>query len=133
MKVRIEDSIKFQRDNAAYFSSEYCLQNDMEVLAIFGKKQKEVLLKIGEYDLDFYKFKEEYMTIIDSDIPDTWTYVKRYRYNGKDNHDSPELVILRLNDLYAPDWMVSSDFLYSVIMNKDKAFRLLRAKTKNNA
>ena len=61
------------------------------------------------------------MKIIDNDIPDTWTYVKRYRYDGKDNQDSPELVTLKLNNLYAPDWMLYDDFLYSVLMNKKKA------------
>jgi hypothetical protein len=68
------------------------------------------------------------MIIIDNDIPDSWTHVKQYRYDGKNNQDSTEFVTFKLNDLYAPNWMLSDDFLYSVLMKKDKALKLLNAK-----
>lgn len=46
----------------------------------------------------------------------------------KNNQDSSEFVTLKLNDLYAPNWMLYDDFLYSVLMNKKKALSLLNAK-----
>jgi hypothetical protein len=123
MKIKITDFSRFQIDNATYFSRENT-NNELEVFAIFGKRRKEVLLFVRNNVLDFFKLKPKYMIVIDESINESWVHVKKYRYDGRTNIDNPEFVTLKLDDLYAPQWMVADDFLYNVIMNKNRALEV---------
>jgi len=124
VQIKIIDFMGFQKDNGMYFSNSEIKNDILDVYAISGRTKKSVLLFIEKTTLSFCNLNRKYIQVLDDDIPESWVYRKKFKYNGKTNDDTPDLVTLKLNELFAPSWMISDDFLYNIFMNPDKAKRV---------
>lgn len=129
MKVKITNILKFQNDNAAYYSDLSLFDIELEVYALHGRKKKSALLFIGERYLGFFKLNEDYIDIIEDKIDSSWGHKKIYKYDGTKNLENPEFVALKLKDLHAPKWMLEHEgFLYYVYVNTSEALKIFMSK-----
>lgn len=127
MRIKINDVVQFQSDNSYFFSDLKVFEDELEVYAISGNRKKVVLLLIDNKYLGFFDLNPKYITITDGKIDETWVYKKRYRYDGLDNKMYPEMVTLKLNNLFVPKWMLNeTDFLYLVYIKTDLATEIFR-------
>ena len=110
MKIKI-----LEIENYNYFAKED-LNCEKIVYAIFKKYKKYYYLIDNGMPL-FIK-GDQNIQIIENDIPKDWIFTKRFI----DDYTNPDEGIIRLNELYCPQWMLDDEnFFFEVFLDRKPA------------
>lgn len=118
MKILIKNWNIFEKENSIYFTRDHNISNEVEVLALLREKEIQYYLCL----IDFYTYKalvlvknSNNVEIIDLSIPDDWCFCNEKKYYYRDGETPADVIKKKLNDIYAPKWMIEDESFFLII------------------